>query len=179
MQFYLMMNFLYFFHNLAINMVKYGYVNKYIYRYVNGGIYLKKPFIILMIISVLALFLGGFEYVKTIYHKPSKELWVGYNKSNENRNVIEFKNIKVARQSIVDKLEKILLYSKKTQKVDLSNYDVQVTFKNPNDKVNSYSTLILFTNEGAVIKMNGFSVYRRINKADARFIKELINYKEN
>ncbi|GGI18047.1 hypothetical protein [Gottfriedia solisilvae] len=41
---------------------------------------MKKPYyLLLIVISVLALFLGGFQYTKMINNKPSREIWVGYN----------------------------------------------------------------------------------------------------
>ncbi|MET3194890.1 hypothetical protein [Bacillus sp. OAE603] len=143
---------------------------------------MKKTYLIVIAVSVLAIFLFGFQYGKRIYEKPTREITVGINKSNKNRNVIEFKQVKLDNQSTIDKLELIFLFSNDIDKPsnDLGNYDVQLSFKNGKKSVSSYSFNIWFTKEGdSIIQMNGINrqQYRSLDKNNTNSLKEIIKYK--
>jgi len=142
---------------------------------------LKKTYLIIIAISVLTIFLFGFQYGKRIYNKPYKEIWVGLNKSNKNRNVVEFKQVKLDNQSKIDELELIFLSSNHIDqpRSDLGIFDVQLAFKNNEETVSSYSFNIWFTKEGgAIIHINGLNQqYRSLDKKNTNSLKAIIKYK--
>ena len=116
---------------------------------------MKKRYLVISIISILTLFLGGFQYVKMYKTKSSSDLWVGYNRTNKSRSIIDLSRVNVGSQSKIDKLEEILLFGKTIDKpkVNLEDYDISISLKVPaNEK--SYSCFIWFTNNGAIIKKN-------------------------
>jgi len=133
---------------------------------------------------VLIIFFFGFVNGKRIYNKPSREITVGIDKSNKNRNMIEFKQVKLDNQSTIDKLESIFLFSNYIDKPrnDLGNYDVQLSFKNGKKNVSSYSFNIWFTKEaGTVIQMNGINrmQYRSLDENNTNALKKIIKYKRD
>ncbi|MFF3025647.1 hypothetical protein ACFVRR_23895 [Gottfriedia sp. NPDC057948] len=139
---------------------------------------MKRRYLVISIISILTLFLGGFQYVKMHKTKSSSEVWVGYNSKSST----DFKRVNVESQSKIDKLEEILLNGKTINKPkgDLQDYDIQLSLKVPaNEK--SYSFLIWFTNNGAIIKKNILNKFNYISldNQEAKLVKEIIKYKRN
>lgn len=144
---------------------------------------MKKPYLLLIAIGIFAVFLGGFQYVKTIKAHSNNEIWIGYNRTNKSRSIIDFKRVNLGSQSKVDQLEEILLFGKTIEKpkVDLGEYDIQLSFKVP-DNIKSYNFLIWFTNNGALIKMNRlnkFHAYISLDNQDTNLVKEIIQYKKS
>ena len=139
---------------------------------------MKKRYLVISIISILTLFLGGYQYVKMNKTKSSSEVWVGYNSKSST----DFKRVNVESQSKIDKLEEILLFGKTINKPkgNLQDYDIQLTLKVPKNE-KSYSFLIWFTNNGAIIKQNTLNKFNYISldNQDANLVKEIIKYKRN
>ncbi|PGL69439.1 hypothetical protein [Bacillus sp. AFS055030] len=141
---------------------------------------MRKAYKFLIFASILALCLGGFYFEKMKHSKTKNEIWIGYNYTKFGKNVIKFEPVKVEKQEKLNQLEEIFLFSKKIDKpiLDLSKYDVQLSFRSPIDQTVEYSSLLWFTNSGAIIKINGFNGYRSIGIEKANSIKNIINYIE-
>lgn len=141
---------------------------------------MRKPYIILIFVAILAIGLGGFYYETMKYTKSNNEIWIGYNYTKFGKNVIEFKPVNVEKQDKLNHLEEIYLFSKKIEKpiVDITKYDVQLSFRSPIDETVEYSSLLWFTESGAIIKINGFNGYRSVGIENAKSIKNIINYIE-
>ncbi|MFD4705876.1 hypothetical protein ACFWM3_13475 [Gottfriedia sp. NPDC058432] len=139
---------------------------------------MKKRYLVISIISILTLFLGGFQYVKMNKTKSSNEVWVGY----KSKSRTDFKRVNVESQSKIDKLEEILVFGKTINKPkgNLQDYDIQLSLKVPENE-KSYSFLIWFTNNGAIIKQNTLNKfnYKSLDNQDANSVKEIIKYKRN
>ncbi|PEJ46707.1 hypothetical protein CN692_25755 [Bacillus sp. AFS002410] len=140
---------------------------------------MKKPYIILIIVTVFAMFLAGFYYER-MHIKSNKEIWIGYNYTKFGKNEISFKPMYIERQSGINQLEEIFLYSKIIDHptVDLAKYDIQLSFKSPVDQSFEYSSLLWFTKSGAILKLNGFNGFRSVNIDNAESIKKIIKYTE-
>jgi len=141
---------------------------------------LRKPYLFLICVVILALCLGGFYCEKMKNTKVKNEIWIGYNYTKFEKNVIKFKPVKVEKRAKLNQLEEIFLYSKKIEKpiVDLAKYDVQLSFRSPIDETVEYSSLLWFTKSGAIIKINGFNGYRIVGIENAKSIKNIINFIE-
>jgi len=141
---------------------------------------LRKPNIFLISVAILALCLGGFYFEKMKNTKARNEICIGYNYTKFGKNVIKFNPVKVEKQVKLNKLEEIYLFSKKIEKpiVDLATYDVQLSFRSPIDETVEYSSLLWFTKNGAIIKINGFNGFRSVGIENAKSIKNIINYIE-
>ncbi|MGG0174796.1 hypothetical protein [Gottfriedia acidiceleris] len=141
---------------------------------------MRKSYIFLICVAILALCLGGFYFGKMKYTKTKNEILIGYNYTKFGKNVIKFKPVKVEKQAKLNQLEKIFLFSKKIEKpiVDLAKYDVQLLFRSPIDETVEYSSLLWFTKSGAIIKINGFNGFRSVGIENAKSIKNIINYIE-
>ncbi|PFH81724.1 hypothetical protein [Bacillus sp. AFS088145] len=141
---------------------------------------MRKPYIFLICLAILALCLGGFYFEKMKYTKAKNEILIGYNYTKFGENIIKCKPVKVAKQAKLNQLEEIFLFSKKVEKpiVDLAKYDIQLSFRSPIDETVEYSSLLWFTKSGAVIKINGFNGYRSVGIENAKSIKNIINYIE-
>ncbi|WP_088012720.1 hypothetical protein [Gottfriedia acidiceleris] len=141
---------------------------------------MRKPYIILIFVAILAIGLGEFYYEKMKYTKSINEIWIGYNYTKFGKNVIKFKPVNIEKQEKLNQLEEIFLFSKKIEKpiVDLAKYDVQLSFRSPIDKTVEYSSLLWFTKSGAIIKINGFNGFRSVGIENAKSIKNIINYIE-
>ncbi|MEE6449168.1 hypothetical protein RAH41_01195 [Gottfriedia acidiceleris] len=108
---------------------------------------MRKPYIFLICVVILALCLGGFYFEKMKYTKTKNELWIGYNYTKFGKNVTKFIPVNVEKREKLNQLEKIYLFSKKIEKpiVDLAKYDVQLSFRSPLDKTVENSSFLWFT----------------------------------
>ncbi|MEH7455177.1 hypothetical protein [Gottfriedia acidiceleris] len=141
---------------------------------------MRKPYIFLICLAILALCLGGFYFEKMKYTKTKNEILISYNYTKFGEKIIKCKPVKVAKQAKLNQLEEIFLFSKKVEKpiVDLAKYDIQLSFRSPIDETVEYSSLLWFTKSGAIIKINGFNGYRSVGIENAKSIKNIINYIE-
>ena len=116
----------------------------------------------------------------------SREIRVGYQNS-ANPNGIDYPTIftDTKNQTIIDNLQMIYLHKEKIENVDIDieNPDIFIMMLNPKRSVGLIDSNVWFTNEGAMIAERiGESweqvEYFIIDKSDANYIKEIIDYRE-
>ncbi|MGG3928693.1 hypothetical protein ABET51_22320 [Metabacillus fastidiosus] len=143
------------------------------------------------IISIIAIaiiiFLGGYFTGSINNNEASTEIRIGYKNSN-NPDQIDYSTIftNIENQDIVDNFIMIYLQKEKITNVnpDTENPDIYIDVISPKRSVGLIDSKVSFTNEGAIIgKRSGESwdevEYYKIDKEDANYIKENIDYKES
>lgn len=120
-------------------------------------------------------------------NEASREIRIGYD-NIENVGQIDIKKVitDTDHQGIVDNFLMIYLYKEKildTNK-DLDKPDVHISVMSPKQSTGLIDSRLWFTNEGAVIGIRSGESwdqvdYFEINKSDANYIKEQIDYQED
>ena len=141
---------------------------------------------LISVISVsMLIFLGGY-FTGINNREVTREIRVGYQNS-ANPNGIDYPTIftDTKNQTIIDNLQMIYLHKEKIENVDIDieNPDIFIMMLNPKRSVGLIDSNVWFTNEGAMIAERiGESweqvEYFIIDKSDANYIKEIIDYRE-
>ncbi|TXC92702.1 hypothetical protein FS935_00380 [Metabacillus litoralis] len=120
-------------------------------------------------------------------NEASREIRIGYD-NIENVGQIDIEKVitDTENQGIVDNFLMIYLYKEKildTNK-DIDKPDVHISVMSPKQSTGLIDSRLWFTNEGAVIGIRSGESwdqvdYFEINKSDANYIKEQIEYQED
>lgn len=151
------------------------------------GSILKWIKIISIIAIAIIIFFGGYFTGSINNNKASTEIRIGYKNSN-NPDQIDYSTIftNIENQDIVDNFIMIYLQKERIMNAnpDTENPDIYIDVISPKRSVGLIDSKVWFTNEGAIIgKRSGESwdeiEYYKIDKEDANYIKENIDYKES
>lgn len=117
-------------------------------------------------------------------NEASREIRIGYD-NNENVGQIDIKKVitDTENQEIVDNLFMIYLNKESTSNQNLEKPDVYISVISPKQFTSLIDSRLWFTNEGAIIGIRSGESweqidYFEINKNDANYIKEQIEYQE-
>ncbi|MGJ9459870.1 hypothetical protein [Oceanobacillus sp. CF4.6] len=131
--------------------------------------------------------MGGYFTGNINNNEASRELRIGY-KNNENPNQVDYSNIftDTENQTVIDNFMIIYLHRDKIANVnlDVENPDIYISLISPKQSVGLTDSKVWFIDEGAIIgERIGESwdqvEYYQIDKSDANYIKENIDYQED
>lgn len=139
-------------------------------------------------ISIIALiaiaFLGGYLIGKGNTGEASREIRIGYdNKEIDGRIDIAKVISDTESQEIVDNFMMIYLTMEEITNPNLANPNVHISVISPKQSTSLIDSRLWFTNKGAVIGIRSGESwdqvdYFAINKNDANYIKEQVDYQE-
>ncbi|WP_129692433.1 hypothetical protein [Gottfriedia acidiceleris] len=134
--------------------------------------------IIVLFLLITIIFSGGFISGKLLYNKPTREIKVGYEKSDQ-QGVIEIRNVitDVNNQDKIDYIQQVLTFAKQinSKKLDLGKPDLHLIINSPKEGIRLTETQIWFTDDGAIIDLGD---YRKISLSEAKMLKKMVGYKE-
>lgn len=134
---------------------------------------------------IVIAFLGGYMTGKVNAGEASREIRIGYD-NIENVGRIDIKKVitDIENQEVVDNFMMIYLTKEKILSPNLANPNVYISVISPKQFTGLIDSRLWFTDEGAVIGMRSGESwdqvdYFKINKNDANYIKEQIEYQED
>ncbi|MDO6656980.1 hypothetical protein [Anaerobacillus sp. 1_MG-2023] len=134
----------------------------------------------------LIIFVGGYFTGNLNNNEASREIRIGYQNS-DNPSRIDYRNVfkDTENQAIIDNLLMIYLGKEKMKNVniDKENPDIYYKLISPRQSVSLIDSRVWFTNDGAIIgerSGEGWDQveYYKLDKNNAKYLKETIDYKE-
>ncbi|MBF0708631.1 hypothetical protein IQ283_18700 [Alkalihalobacillus hwajinpoensis] len=134
----------------------------------------------------LIIFVGGYFTGNLNNNEASREIRIGYQNS-DNPSRIDYRNVfkDTENQAIIDNLLMIYLGKEKMKNVniDKENPDIYYKLISPRQSVSLIDSRVWFTNDGAIIgerSGEGWDQveYYKLDKNNAKYLKEIIDYKE-
>ncbi|CAG9621286.1 hypothetical protein [Sutcliffiella rhizosphaerae] len=123
----------------------------------------------------IVLFVGGLTTGKLIFEKPTREVWIGY-ESLEHERQINFPLIitDLDDLNIIDNLQGIFMYSQQIEDdgVDRGIPDLHIYVNSPRAYYTQTHARIWFDDEGAIIIFNDDD-FRKIDRKDANYLREI------
>ena len=139
-----------------------------------------------VIAVALIIFVGGYFTGNINNNEASREIRIGYQNS-DNPSQIDYLNVfkDTENQAIIDNLLMIYLGKEKIKNVniDKENPDIYYKLISPRQSVGLIDSRVWFTNDGAIIgerSGEGWDQvdYYKLDKNNAKYLKETIDYKE-